>query len=84
MTIREATPADRERLGRALDRGEDAALVEHDVHPILVRERCEDLPADPERRSAVVILLDRLRHRQRHGPGLVRCHSHARKYAAGL
>jgi len=31
-----------------------------------------------------VVLLDRLRHRQRHGPGLVRCHSTLARYAAGL
>src|SRR5213075_329415 len=32
----------------------------HDAHVICVPEGCEDLPADPERRPAVVILLDGL------------------------
>src|SRR5262245_14254670 len=47
-------------IGRALDGGENAALVEHHVHPFFAPERGEDLAADAERRTPVVVLLDRL------------------------
>jgi hypothetical protein len=46
--------------GSAVDCGEDAALVEHHVHPLIAPERCEDLSADTERGPTVMILLDRL------------------------
>jgi hypothetical protein len=40
--------------------GANAVLVEHHVDVVLVPLRGEDLAADPERRPAVVVLLDRL------------------------
>ena len=43
-----------------MDRGEDAALVDHDVHVLLVPERREDLASDAEGRPAVMVLLDGL------------------------
>jgi hypothetical protein len=43
----------------AVDRGEDAALVEHHVHVFVVPLGREDLAGDAERRPSVVVLLDR-------------------------
>jgi len=47
-------------VGRALDRRPYAALVEHDVHSMLVPEGRENPAADAERGAAVMILLDGL------------------------
>ena len=59
------------RLWVLVDRREDAALVEHHVHVLLVPERGEDLAADAEGRPAVVILLDCLRQCEREPAGLL-------------
>jgi hypothetical protein len=47
-------------LRGALDCGQDSALVEHHVHPILIPQRCEDLASDPKRGTPVMNLFDGL------------------------
>ena len=69
--------------GRTLDSSEDAALVQHHVHPSLVPEGCEDLAADAERWAAVMILLDRLGQGERERPGLVGGDGHGRNVRSG-
>jgi hypothetical protein len=52
-------------LGLAVNCGEDATLVEHHVHVVLVPQGGEDPAGDAERRPAVMILLDRLGQSER-------------------
>jgi len=47
------------RLGLTLDRGEDAAFVEHDVQVLPVPLGGEDLAGDAKGRPAVMVLFDR-------------------------
>jgi hypothetical protein len=54
-----------------VDGGEDAALVEHDVHVVIVPLGREDLPPDAKGRAAVMVLLDRLWEAERQFSGLV-------------
>lgn len=49
---------------------QDAALVEHDVHVVVVPLRSEDPARDTEGRTTVMILLDRLRETERELPCL--------------
>jgi len=64
-------------VGRRLDGGADAALVEHHVEVSRVPEGGEDLAADPERRAPVMIGLERARQGEREAPRLVRRDRHA-------
>jgi len=53
-----APPELRACLGFALDSGEDAGLVEHYVHMVLIPKGREDLARDAEGGPAVMVLLD--------------------------
>ena len=62
---------------RGLDGSADTGLVEHHVELTGVKERGEDLAADPERRAPVMIGLHSARQGEREAPRLVRRDRHA-------
>jgi hypothetical protein len=71
-------------IGRALDGRQDPAFIEHHVHPIVVPQRREDLPADAKRRTPVMIQLDGFGQRERKGAGLICRDGHRAKISGQL